>query len=259
MSYQRHTLRATLSAILCRGERPQTMTTPWRQGRYLAATVLPLALLSACAGGGEEASKSQEPQTMYLSDVLKPVADSEPGSSDPHSTSTAQQPTTQQAPTAAQQQEHDDMTVMVLEALHGNLGQVVPPPAELTARAATPVELIPPQPKRFHFAFDASELSVQDQSKLAAHARFLKARPDMQLQITGHTDASGPDGYNRRLSYRRAQAVARFLQGKGVDPQQLQVAGLSSDNPLAESGEPHQQRRVELDYQPATARLMSRQ
>lgn len=271
MSYHCHTLWRTLCAIRSDEERPpgnalrssslaaQTANkqrTRGPSGKILGAALLPLALLVACAGGTDE-SLSEEPdkttQTRYLGDVLRPAADTD-STDTPRGVSLIGQ-----TPATGQQQEQQAMTVMVLDALHFHPGQRVPPPAELEVHNPATDTVLPPEPERFFFAFDTSELSVRDQSLLSAHARFLKARPDYRLHISGHTDATGPDGYNRRLSYRRAQTVAVFLQGKGVDPKQLRVSGHSSDCPLAEAGSAHQQRRVELSYQHRPPTLMSRQ
>ncbi|MDX1587657.1 MAG: OmpA family protein [Oleiphilaceae bacterium] len=260
----------------------------------LCGLMLPLALLSACAGSSEEnrhSAQTQGPEKPhYLAAVLEPVRDSnaepaeqaEQREQDRHrnrettpdrdrhtsrekNTATGAETTAVSPPsTNGPTREQDLMTVMVLEPQSGQFarfGLKTPltgePEQSATGPApeADPVVLVPPEPRQLRFAFDTSELSARDQSLLSAHARFLKARPDYRLTISGHTDASGPAGYNRRLSYRRAQSVALFLQGKGVDPAQLEVTGLGSDRPRA--GEPHQQRRVELDYQ--GPQMLSRQ
>ena len=50
--------------------------------------------------------------------------------------------------------------------------------------------------------------------------------------IEGHTDARGSRSLNMSLSARRAQAVADFLVGQGVDRSRLSARGLGPDAPL---------------------------
>lgn len=226
-----------------------------------------LVLLGGCAGNGEENSRSAQAatpeETHYLTDVLEPVTgNASPGDHHQDSSPDNQRqhdavPVEKTASVNRESKEEEAMTVMVLDALNGHPPVVVPPPREMQQAKPQQAVMVPPEPMRLHFAFDTSELSARDQTRLSAHARFLKANPDYRLQISGHTDASGPQGYNRRLSYRRAQSVALLLKGKGVDPVQLQVTGRGSDQPLAGTDSPHELRRVELDYQPP--QLLSRQ
>lgn len=66
------------------------------------------------------------------------------------------------------------------------------------------------------------QLEAALSSATLAHARFL---------VAGHTDSSGDDGYNRRLSLKRAETVRDWLAGHGVDAQRLETAGYGSDRP----------------------------
>ncbi len=54
-----------------------------------------------------------------------------------------------------------------------------------------------------------------------------------KIRVDGHTDHDGPDVYNLDLSTRRAAAVMRYLQGKGIDPARLSSAGFGESVPLA--------------------------
>jgi flagellar motor protein MotB len=52
----------------------------------------------------------------------------------------------------------------------------------------------------------------------------LGTRQDCKIFVVGNTDASGSDSYNKRLSERRAAAVAKSLQkvfGDMVDPEPM--------------------------------------
>ena len=59
------------------------------------------------------------------------------------------------------------------------------------------------------FAFDSARLSRAGVRALRDVAADLPAGP---VLVTGHTDARGPDAYNRVLSLRRARSVAGGLR-----------------------------------------------
>ena len=71
---------------------------------------------------------------------------------------------------------------------------------------------------RTHFAFDSAELTAEDMAQLDRLAEMLR-RPELNFvagEIHGHTDDVGDAAYNEKLSKRRADAVASYLESKGV-------------------------------------------
>lgn len=75
------------------------------------------------------------------------------------------------------------------------------------------------------------------------------------LTIVGHTDNVGSNGYNQRLSERRARSVAQYLEAKQVNSMRLAIAGKGETHPVAsnasESGR-RANRRVEIYVEPVT-------
>ena len=69
-----------------------------------------------------------------------------------------------------------------------------------------------------------------------------------KFMIAGHTDAAGSNSYNNDLSFRRAQAVSRFLiEFAGVKPQRLHQEGFGEDYlKYPDAPESGQNRRVEI-------------
>jgi len=76
----------------------------------------------------------------------------------------------------------------------------------------------------------------------------MKANPDWQLTIAGHTDAHGPPSYNMALSERRAQAAKAYLESSGISAQRLRASGFAGSRPLAPNDGPltFLNRRVEF-------------
>lgn len=64
-------------------------------------------------------------------------------------------------------------------------------------------------------------------------AMLNKHFPALPVNVCGHTDSSGGDEHNLKLSLDRAQSVADGLAARGVDRARLKVQGLGSAYPLA--------------------------
>jgi OmpA-OmpF porin, OOP family len=64
-------------------------------------------------------------------------------------------------------------------------------------------------------------------------AAALVACPSVKLEIAGHTDVSGAEERNFRLSWRRAEAVAVLLEGQGVQKSQFTIVGYGAREPAA--------------------------
>jgi outer membrane protein OmpA-like peptidoglycan-associated protein len=64
--------------------------------------------------------------------------------------------------------------------------------------------------------------------------------------IEGHTDATGAEAYNARLSERRASAVEAFLRSKGVSPAQMTAQGMGELSPRVPDPYDPINRRVEM-------------
>jgi OOP family OmpA-OmpF porin len=57
---------------------------------------------------------------------------------------------------------------------------------------------------------------------------------DSEISITGHSDSSGNDLWNQRLSLQRANAVGDYIASGGIDRTRLQIAGAGSSAPIAD-------------------------
>lgn len=82
------------------------------------------------------------------------------------------------------------------------------------------------------FAFDRSEISEEAAAVLQAKADILRADPTITLDIDGHADERGDEGYNVRLGQRRADAVLEFFTNAGLGAGRFTVASRGEDEPL---------------------------
>jgi outer membrane protein OmpA-like peptidoglycan-associated protein/opacity protein-like surface antigen len=100
------------------------------------------------------------------------------------------------------------------------------------------------------FEFNSSELTAASKAVLDEIAGpLVESFPDVRLEIGGHTDAIGPETYNRTLSQRRAESVVAHFVSAGVDESRLEAKGYGEDHPVASNDDDEgraKNRRVEL-------------
>ncbi len=98
------------------------------------------------------------------------------------------------------------------------------------------------------FGFDSAALSADEKPKLSAMCQVLEQSDINVIRIVGHTDTSGPEDYNERLSVLRAREVARHLtEDCGVDPSRLETVGMGERFPYnANDPRSEENRRVEF-------------
>lgn len=87
-----------------------------------------------------------------------------------------------------------------------------------------------------YFATGSSDLLPESDAAIAEAAALLKARPDLRLDVQGHTDNVGNEAANLTLSRRRAQAVAdALIGGHGIPSSRLGVRGFGASRPVADN------------------------
>ncbi len=106
------------------------------------------------------------------------------------------------------------------------------------------------------FAKNSSTLLPGAYDEVQRVANVLRQYPETNIQISGHTDSTGSDSYNQKLSERRAEAVKNALVGMGVNPSRLTTVGYGESKPIASNnneGGRQQNRRVEVRVVPRQA------
>ncbi|WP_103679758.1 OmpA family protein [Alkalispirochaeta sphaeroplastigenens] len=94
------------------------------------------------------------------------------------------------------------------------------------------------------FAPDSAELLDSEVEKLEWVAEILKAHPDRDVLVTGHTALAGTEEGRQRLSEERAQAVGAFFLERGVRTrEQLLYQGKGAREPLDPEDTPRARRR----------------
>jgi outer membrane protein OmpA-like peptidoglycan-associated protein len=99
------------------------------------------------------------------------------------------------------------------------------------------------------FATNSSTLNNESKISLSKFAESLKTHTDTNVEIFGHTDATGSDAINIPLSQQRAASVQSYLTMQGVDSKRLLSSGKGSAEPVASNDTSTgraQNRRVEI-------------
>jgi OmpA-OmpF porin, OOP family len=71
------------------------------------------------------------------------------------------------------------------------------------------------------FDFDKAVLKPESFPELNRIVDLMNEKNGMQIEIAGHTDATGPEQYNLGLSERRAKSVVQYLTGKGIQKDRI--------------------------------------
>jgi outer membrane protein OmpA-like peptidoglycan-associated protein len=85
--------------------------------------------------------------------------------------------------------------------------------------------------------FDTNSAAVQSAGRqnLVNLAEILQKYADTDILIEGHTDATGSEEYNLRLSENRARAVATILEGAHVVPTRFTIMGYGEAQPVGDN------------------------
>ena len=108
-------------------------------------------------------------------------------------------------------------------------------------------------PSDITFDVDRADVKPQFYRTLNAVAIVLNAYPETDVLIAGHTDSTGSDAYNQRLSEARAAAVMHYLVSQGVNPQRMDARGFGERYPIADNRTEQgraMNRRVEIRIRP---------
>ena len=85
-----------------------------------------------------------------------------------------------------------------------------------------------------YFATGKADLSVADGQRLDTLVTQLRAHPlSLHIRITAHTDSVGNPAANQALSERRAQALRKALQLRGLQAADMYIAGFGEKQPAA--------------------------
>lgn len=85
--------------------------------------------------------------------------------------------------------------------------------------------------------FDVNEADLKPAAKsnITELAKVLERYDDTDIVVAGHTDSSGKPEYNKELSERRAEAVAKYAEAQGIKGVRIRTVGEGEATPVAEN------------------------
>ena len=102
-----------------------------------------------------------------------------------------------------------------------------------------------------YFDFDKSFIVPKFDDVINAHAEYLKANPDLNVEIQGNCDERGSREYNIGLGNRRALAVKAGLEILGIRGSRISITSFGSEKPIAlghDESSWQQNRRADFVY-----------
>ena len=111
-----------------------------------------------------------------------------------------------------------------------------PVPRAVEAPAAAPEKLTLSAGSLFDF--DKADVKPEGKKSLDKLATDLQSVNYDAISVTGHTDRIGSDGYNMKLSVRRAESVKKYLvDAHGIAPTKIFTTGKGKTDPVTKPGE----------------------
>jgi outer membrane protein OmpA-like peptidoglycan-associated protein len=83
------------------------------------------------------------------------------------------------------------------------------------------------------FDFNSAALRSASRSSLREMANVFQQYPNTTISVQGYTDSIGSASYNQRLSERRADGVAGYLEQLGVRGSRIETIGYGESSPRA--------------------------
>ncbi|MFY0598831.1 MAG: OmpA family protein [Cyclobacteriaceae bacterium] len=103
--------------------------------------------------------------------------------------------------------------------------------------------------QKLNFDINQSIIKSDSYGELDKIARHLTENPHLKIKITGHTDSSGEEVFNEKLSLNRAKNVFEYFKTKGINENRMQYLGVGSSMPLIIDHLDHEEnRRVEFEF-----------
>ena len=107
------------------------------------------------------------------------------------------------------------------------------PPFFLSAALVTTF-IVPPTDAIANLEFDLGKATIRSKSYTSLNrVANLLTEKNFSLKLAGHTDNSGSDALNMRLSKDRAESVKAYLVAKGANASRIEAIGYGESQPIS--------------------------
>jgi len=122
------------------------------------------------------------------------------------------------------------------------IGHLICDPTEEAPPPPPPPPPSPPQKKHIELSadsyFDFNKATLKPAGKERIDSEIIppmKEHPELRALVEGHTDSIGSEAYNLRLSERRANAVADYMESQGISSSRITTKGWGKSKPVADN------------------------
>ncbi len=78
---------------------------------------------------------------------------------------------------------------------------------------------------KIYYDYDKSDIRPRSAEELDRLVKLMNDFPDMQIELSSHTDSRGSDAYNLKLSQSRANSAVSYILGKGIAKSRITAVG----------------------------------
>ena len=110
------------------------------------------------------------------------------------------------------------------------------PPAPAPAPEAAPAQTSGGD-YTVYFDFDSWTLTAEDLTTITNAVDAARKGGQSHIKVVGHTDTSGSDDYNQRLSVRRAKVVKEVMVQMGARPDSIVTSGVGETDLAVQTGD----------------------
>jgi outer membrane protein OmpA-like peptidoglycan-associated protein len=106
--------------------------------------------------------------------------------------------------------------------------------SQIDSLFADSIKALPPEPVSFllYFLHNSTELTAKSKSYIPEILSLINIREFYEISIIGHTDTTGTDEYNMKLSAARAEAVRDALLSHGIRSGQIEIGYHGERDPV---------------------------
>jgi OmpA-OmpF porin, OOP family len=83
-----------------------------------------------------------------------------------------------------------------------------------------------------YFEFNKDKFKLESTAALDEVVAYMNKYPNMEVEISGHTDNLGDDDFNMDLSQRRAQSCVNYILEKGIAKERIVAIGYGETKPV---------------------------
>ena len=86
-----------------------------------------------------------------------------------------------------------------------------------------------------HFETGKAIIEPSSYTELDELVKYMELKPNIKIEVGGHTDDEGSESGNLILSENRANAVRDYLMSKGIDGNRIKAKGYGESNPIGDN------------------------